>query len=488
MTNQKEKKTYTHEEVLEKVKEIFSNDKTVKDIVLSKGENFITVSFKDKDNNRRKIIYTILDEPPLNKRLDFTLVNNFSENSYIFNFKYYYNKENGTNFVNCIFLQEANFILANFTSGANFNYAEFSQKAEFASAEFTGGASFYDVDFKNKSNFENAKFQDKANFYLANFTGASFYKVIFEKNAVFKKANFSVKADFRCVGIKGETNFNNAKFETTKTMLVKKPKEVVIDSISFEGAAFKKKVFFSNVKFTQDVCFRGATFFNTTVFEGAEFSKLAYFGCANFKAFAQFSSDTNTVFYFQDSHIATLVFKPLLLKKTVEVNFKSSIINRIIAPDIKFKGKNRETYTILKNHYLKENDRIQALDYYQKEMNEVLIDANKKKKGDRFLLRLEKYSNNFGLNWWLPLFWIIITNCIFVLYGYRIIYNYYPCYLSNITNSISAITSSLIPYNANEDIFGIKIPQGFWYYIKNFINTFLIYQFIISVRKYSRKL
>ena len=200
----------------------------------------------------------------------------------------------------------------------------------------------------------------------------------------------------------------------------------------------------------------------------------------------------------------------------LKINLQFADIDKFYIGDMTFTAKNRETYTILKDTYLKRNDRIQVLYYHQKEMDMALGGGSPKnekgkislkipkillliitlgiipytiwvlikkhntkleKVGNRILLFIEKYSNNFGLSWALPLFWLTVLNSIFVLVFYENIC--LKCFWLE-------FFKSLLPYTKLDESLSTK--QQLFTIIKNLLNVFLIYQFIVSLRKYSRKL
>jgi len=151
-------------------------------------------------------------------------------------------------------------------------------------------------------------------------------------------------------------------------------------------------------------------------------------------------------------------------------------------------AKKRDTYRTLKNVMIRNNDQREALIFYQKEMEKHWqITKWKKEFGNKVILAVNKYTNNFGLNWWLPIVW---------LFGFSVVF--YCLLLFNLKMPIFALENwqeyfkFLIPIPIHKTEFIAEGCWGFWSYMINFvfriIEGLFIYQTIQAVRKYSRKL
>ena len=193
MDNQENKKTYTSDEVLEKVRELFSKEvnEPQKDIVLNK--DIVTISFKSYGRKRYYKILTSskqlneIIEEQINDNPKKVFENRVDETNYILNFEHKYKADEikRANFNHCIFLYEANFMAVTFNE-VYFSGTIFLQKADFENAKFKERASFKNIDFQKKAYFRGASFTKKANFYNASFKDlASFKELKIKKGKLF---------------------------------------------------------------------------------------------------------------------------------------------------------------------------------------------------------------------------------------------------------------------------------------------------------------
>lgn len=165
------------------------------------------------------------------------------------------------------------------------------------------------------------------------------------------------------------------------------------------------------------------------------------------------------------------------------------------------KAKKKNTYRILKNVAIKNNDQPQALIFYQKEMdNHWSITKWKKEFSNKLMLAVNKYTNNFGLNWWLP---ILMIFGISVIFYYLLLGSLGLNFLNvSICELIDGRFDDIFTDDANK-IFEFLNPthkvefiaKGYWngwtYFLDfsfRIIESLLAYQSIQALRKYSRKL
>lgn len=180
----------------------------------------------------------------------------------------------------------------------------------------------------------------------------------------------------------------------------------------------------------------------------------------------------------------------------------------------------KESYRIFKIELFKQKDIPQALFFFSKEMeeygkglkNERINIANWRqihnskilnkwikiytyltyKFIDRFILWFNKNTNNFGLDWFKPLFLIIITNSIFYLIFSLSNFQVTNFSWNNFFINLGFFSQFFIPINTIEKIFGNyeNINRG-WEFInliKNILIGVFLYQGIQAFRKYSRKI
>ncbi|WP_369178200.1 hypothetical protein [Candidatus Thiodubiliella endoseptemdiera] len=150
-------------------------------------------------------------------------------------------------------------------------------------------------------------------------------------------------------------------------------------------------------------------------------------------------------------------------------------------------AKKRDTYRTLKNVMIRNNDQQEALVFYTQEMKEhrkITLKNNGLLSIDRITLAFNYWTNEFGLNWWRPVWLLIIFSIVF--YGLLL------CSFSDGYNSEywQNFFEFLNPTHKTEFIAGEC--WGFWSYTIDFsfriIEGLFIHQTIQAFRKYSRKL
>ena len=150
--------------------------------------------------------------------------------------------------------------------------------------------------------------------------------------------------------------------------------------------------------------------------------------------------------------------------------------------------KKQDTYRSLKNVAQENHDAPKAIEYYAGEMK-IYSRVLSKQKGryiDKAILAVNRRTNNFGLNWVLPIGWILLCGFIFYI---LLLYS-----LSLSPSNLGYWDQFFVFLNpAHSSAFiGTPVDWGFWSYTIDFlfriIETTLIYQTIIAFRKYSRKI
>ncbi|TCK61560.1 hypothetical protein [Seleniivibrio woodruffii] len=98
----------------------------------------------------------------------------------------------------------------------------------------------------------------------------------------------------------------------------------------------------------------------------------------------------------------------------------------------------RETYRIIKFNLDSVGNIVEANKYFALEMDKLYSELSwKKNLSEKFLLSINKYSSNFGQNWWLPIVWMIVFASLFYIFR-----DYDPFDYS----FLNGIASFIIPY------------------------------------------
>ena len=160
-------------------------------------------------------------------------------------------------------------------------------------------------------------------------------------------------------------------------------------------------------------------------------------------------------------------------------------------------AKERDTYRILKNVAQKNNDAPQAIAFYAKEMEAYSRTLSWSWSGplswpreraqmiDKSILLFNKYTNAFGLSWWLPI--ILILDVGLVLYALLLWSSFCT---DNFDKAVGQFFVFLNPTHKTKFICG-ENWQPFTYFFDftfRLIEATLIYQTIIAFRKFTRRL
>jgi len=331
----------------------------------------------------------------------------------------------------------------------NFSNSVFKEDVSFNYPTFKGETYFFDVKFKKKVTFHTAPFKEDALFCRASFLGeadflqssflkeADFHDVCFEKKANFYSVNFQGYADFTSSQFKNTAYFHNANFSNnTKSS----DKEHIAD-VSFWMCSFKGITHFTHTEFNDSLFFVNSRFHGLTDFYGAK-------------------------------------IKNLNLRATI-IDLNLYFLGATVV------AQNRETYRIIKNEFIKQNNRIEALKYYHKEMRayqtELTGDGGTLKRFDeKILLFLNMISNYYGQSWILGVVFTLLIGLALFL----------PLWYSGTTShdklSFGGAFLQFI-YPAHRFDF---LPMCGWGYLYDILGrifvSFGIYQTIQAFRKYGR--
>ena len=235
---------------------------------------------------------------------------------------------------------------------------------------------------------------------------------------------------------------------------------------SFIKTNFRENAFFNDGTYLSEMYFRGSYFEKIIDFSNSSFDKLdltnTYMNITNFN------------------------------------NIKNSNSNKTFIEIFA----NRETARIIKSHYEKQNNILEANKYFVIEQ-EKYIDELKKIKtiipkainGLSLPIRLNKLVSNFGTDWVRAilalLVWAIASNLLFGLFNssYISIFEIMkdkPIYAIGI-EYINTLTKMINPINAFKDDDIFKGYEAFGAIVR-IISTTIIYQFLVAFRQNTRRI
>ncbi|MBU0631209.1 pentapeptide repeat-containing protein [bacterium] len=346
-------------------------------------------------------------------------------------------------FDQCKFLDDANFSQYLLTEPLQFNHCEFE------------GSLFLHSEYKNRISFLNCQIKD------LRAENIIFYEKVKIKECMVENINlYNTRFKDLCDFYK--TTFTNVNFNKT----------------NFEDISV-----FTEVKFNNDVNFQYTTFSELVLFRKTEFKK-------------------------------TVDFEDSIFKK--EANFLN----------MKAKMANRETARIIKHTFEKQNNIIEANRFYALEMLKRQQELGWKNPFEWFVFTIHNLSSDHSQNWVMALSWIFAIGFLYTSGLDAVIYIFYISifvtvnvlidnYLSQspfihkivqntmillMLTTLYAYIIWILPYVLPEDFFNslaknlnpfsTKPSEGdvtFSFIIYKVIISYLIYQFIISIRQNTRR-
>lgn len=272
------------------------------------------------------------------------------------------------------------------------NNCVFENEITIQNCTFNGEFNFINNIFDNVE-FSNSTFKYKCHFMGSKFHGTTRFSCNFNDNVIF---GLSTEDDKKKTEFFGETCFAGTTFEK---------------KVRFLSCIFHQHTSFNNTTFNDLVDFYGATFKFPQQFRKTDFNSVAVFNYTVFEKEAQFiycSNKPSSYINFQnsifkkgldisrsnftcsmafwgiqiDDNGILKAFSSQLYKE--DFNTKDSENNNDSKDSIKTAQKLRESIRYIKNNFLSENNKIEALNFYKKEMEiyrkEISISKNKKSK------------------------------------------------------------------------------------------------------------
>ena len=317
----------------------------------------------------------------------------------------------------------------------------------FNEAQFERIVSF--EKFENPTEIKNTKFERAIFSQQANFHNVLFYDDISFQNAIFRGKTYflnitSKKISENTINKQKEFSFNGAKFQNEMYFNGNNYIELNFSEVEFGVKDKDVTISFSNAKFYENIRFHHCDFYSSINFENTTFEKLVDFHAAIFCEaqpfhFTDFSAEAifaNVKFkkevqflYCKIKPDSYIRFESSIFERGLEIsrsNFKRNInfwditiakegeqeifrnLNNQHYEDIKYIddfGKYstkevpmvyrqiRETYRIIKDDFYAQNNRIEGLKFYEKEMSVYLEEKRFSKTKEK-----QKYKSNFYRN------------------------------------------------------------------------------------------
>ncbi len=323
-------------------------------------------------------------------------------------------------------LHNLNDIKVHLLNNRNLNDCDFHFNVDFVSIQFSSGKievknscflkeiTSYNNTFNEEIDFSKTKFKGVIKFVNAKFQkGINFQGTTFEKSVSFHGTHFAEDVDLSNKIFKEDVSFVNAKFQK---------------GINFQGTTFAEDVDFRTTTFPQKVDFKNMTFNQSVDFSEKLFTESVSFQKTFFHSvvFTKVEFD-NTVDFENISISNNMILRGTCFKKGVDF----SLINFINNGRLNIFGFNmngtkteeykkippshkRETYRILKNQAIAQNDHINAIEFYKSEMLAYQEELKLEKPSiDKLIMRLNRLSSNFGID---PLRGVIFTMATTILF------------------------------------------------------------------------
>jgi putative membrane protein len=382
--------------------------KTYKNIHINEDINFQNENFEDS---------IIFNNIVFNKEiliLFSTFKNYISFNNCTF--------EGNLTFGSCTFEKEVRFINCKFNSSIDFWRTSFKSIVDFSESHFRGEESiFRDSLFNNNVFYEKTQIVSKINFQNTIFEGNVYFEGAVLENIDFSGAKFVVP--------EGDKDTIN-KFQR---------KEINFSRVLFGTVSFENTLFEKNIRFHESTFEKEANFYNTS------FKKLVDFYLVNFKAEQQFHLTdfldraifSNVIFHKEVQFIynktegnSYINFESATFKRGLDIsrsNFNCNLnfwnvkiekkgveeifdylSNKATFKELKYIddfGEHkegaipsvykqiRESFRIIKNSFYAQNNRIEGLKFYEKEMSVYLEEKRFSK-----TKKEQKYKSNFYEN------------------------------------------------------------------------------------------
>ena len=342
-------------------------------------------------------------------------------------------------FTNVTFKKVLNLAFSIFSNEINFFNATLEESIDCRQCEFKGIFKAFGVKFLKGAIFENSTFEKEVHFG----------KEIDDRNT--EKSNMF-----------GSCSFETAFFENCN----------FFDSVYFKNNEFKQ-LFFKNSIFKDNVYFNNSHFYDFADFHECEFEKTACFYGATFhnKAIPNFSQ---------------AIFKENLNFVNVKCDFDFKDLKALIENDDKtFSSKVandfRDSFRIIKNALVKDNNLLEAQEYHKMELycKELELQNTLKQEKPKNKLEEIKKNNNINYKVWLE-------GLLLLVYRYTSDHHTNLVRIINVTVSMIGLYGLLL-YSCSLFLPFVMTGQGFAYYI-SFCAFFFIVFLVFGLSRRANRL
>lgn len=378
---------------------------------------------------------------------------------------------------NCVFQEKVLFFNLTFLEEISIINCDFKKQLTFDKNTFKKSLGFEGIDSKIESLLlMKSTFEDDVYIHDVSSNYFWFNSVVFKDFITIDKCkvetfllDYNIFENKLMIGNR-DVNYPTHKFNWEDSLI----KELYIEANDFHNLIFNNFIIEElNIKnFVQG---------DNLIFRNLKISKLffeEFSSVAEIKFLRIFFDEQNSKFTIKDSLLKNLQFSDVDLSKT-EVEISTSSVVDLITTNVTWskeiknndKKSLRDVYRQLKYAMEKQGDKVQALEFQAKEMNTYFssLGWGLRDLSERIILFFEKYSNNFGQNWFLPLLWFFLVGGLFYV-------------LSCDSHTTIDYTRFLNPTRR------ISEKTVFYDLLWRPVAALFIYQIIIAFRKYSRKL
>jgi uncharacterized protein YjbI with pentapeptide repeats len=321
----------------------------------------------------------------------------------------------------------------------------------------------------NKIEFRECQFNFSYKFSKDTKEMVEFHNCIFTVDQSFENTIFNLEVSFINCEFNSEVNFSGCQFHKLT---------------DFHDSKFQQHASFFDTTFNDKLNAWGMVFYKGVTFRWANIQKKANLTHMKVKGVADFHG----VRFAENMYMHNGEFEILKLER--------SVIDKSFFSDVSISSAGRETFRIIKNEFLKQNDRIEALNYHAREMKAYKDNLRKEMKknkgtfrwqhlkiiGDFIILKFNEVSNKFGLSWMTGIVFTLVTTIpLYYLYLYFVypssdlsFCKYYPQFLSPL-HKLDFIENATL-----------QDPAYVVDYIGRTFATLGIYQTVQAFRKYGR--